>query len=191
MWVRFPQGAPGQKRHLKRCLFCCLVPGIWLRQMPPPAGGTSARFARSMCGRNLRFPHTRPLPSLGGGSYTMRVCAANSLACQGQALAMLRFPLTLLFPSDPLGLRAASLPKANSFGLPGAVPAMLRSPTHAPPKNDTFGCLFLAQAPFGCRPLRRGRPLALLALCVVGTYGSPTHAPSLHWAGVPALHFRN
>ena len=68
---------------------------------------------------------------------------------------------------------------ANSFGLPGAVPAMPRSPTHAPPKNDTFGCLFLAQAPCGCRPLRRGRPLALLALCVVGTYGSPTHAPSL------------
>lgn len=62
-----------------------------------------------MCGRNLRFPHTRPLPPLGGGLCAMRVCAANSLACQGLALAMLRFPLTLLFPSDPLGLRAASL----------------------------------------------------------------------------------
>ena len=46
-------------------------------------------------------------------------------------------------------------------------------------------------APCGCRPLRRGRPLAMLALCVVGTYGSPTHAPSLPLAGVSAPRFRN
>ena len=120
MWVRFPQGAPGQKRHLKGCLFCCLVPGIWLRQMPPPAGGTSARYARSMCGRNLRFPHTRPLPPLGGGLCAMRVCAANSLACQGLALTMLRFPLTLLFPSERLSLSDAEFAKGKLVWLVGA-----------------------------------------------------------------------
>ena len=52
-----PASATKQKRHPKGCFF------IWFDLASdgsqPPAGGTSASLK---CGRNLRFPHKRPLP---------------------------------------------------------------------------------------------------------------------------------
>ena len=52
-----PASATKQKRHPRGCFF------IWFELASdgsqPPAGGTSASLK---CGRNLRFPHKRPLP---------------------------------------------------------------------------------------------------------------------------------
>ena len=48
---------PPNKKHPEGCFFCLV--GLTSGGSQPPAGGTSASLK---CGRNLRFPHKRPLP---------------------------------------------------------------------------------------------------------------------------------
>ena len=51
-----------QKKAPGKVLFC-LVGTLTSDGGQPPTGGTSASLK---CGRNLRFPHKRPLPDYGG-----------------------------------------------------------------------------------------------------------------------------
>ena len=53
---------PPNKKHPEGCFFCLV--GLTSGGSQPPAGGTSASLK---CGRNLRFPHKRPLPDCGEG----------------------------------------------------------------------------------------------------------------------------
>ena len=106
-------------------------------RVPPAAAGTSARFARSICGRNLRFPHTRPLPSLGGGLCAMRVCAANSFGLPGRSPGNAATSASLYVWYLP------SLPKANSL----ACRAQSRQcPGTGPEPPSRPGALFYAGA---------------------------------------------
>ena len=107
---------------------------------------------------NAAFPHTRPLPPFGGGSYTMRVCAANSLACQGLALAMLRFPLTLLFPSERLSLSDAEFAKGKLVWLAGRSPGNASFP-HTRPLPPFGGDSCTPTSGTNIRTTRKPRPL--------------------------------
>ena len=69
-----PASATKQKRHPKGCFF------IWFELASdgsqPPAGGTSASLK---CGRNLRFPHKRPLPCCEKRGRNVESAALRSL----------------------------------------------------------------------------------------------------------------
>ena len=53
---------PPNKKHPEGCFFCLVR--LTSAGSQPPAGGNSASLK---CGRNLRFPHKRPLPDCGEG----------------------------------------------------------------------------------------------------------------------------
>ena len=54
---------PNQTKKAPEKVLFCLVGILTSDESQPPAGGTSASLK---CGRNLRFPHKRPLPDYGG-----------------------------------------------------------------------------------------------------------------------------
>ena len=73
---------PPNKKHPEGCFFCLVR--LTSGGSQPPAGGNSASLK---CGRNLRFPHKRPLPDCGGAGWKSRMpfCWAG-LAVDGSRL---------------------------------------------------------------------------------------------------------
>ena len=97
---------------------------VWLAGRSPGNAATSACAYR----RSLYVWYLPSLPK------------ANSLACQGLALAMLRFPLTLLFPSERLSLSDAEFAQQTRLAC-RAQSRQCRVPPHTPPPSLWRGFL--------------------------------------------------
>ena len=137
---------PPNKKHPEGCFFCLVR--LTSAGSQPPAGGTSASLK---CGRNLRFPHKRPLPDCGGAGWKSRMpfCWAG-LAVDGS---------WLLWEGQPLRSNVA-----GTCGFPTNAPSLTVEREWAAKRSERFSllnkkarlrsCLFLRFQLPGRRHLR-------------------------------------